>query len=107
MFVSAKATVSQQTNGCELCFNDTYIYIYMYKAWVVVKKNPANIPKKPSRFEYLTMTKSSYLIYNTCIFIIFIFSIYNIHAHFVQSGGLSLYHICILAYELYVIHKFL
>lgn len=42
----------------------------MYKAWVVVKKNPANIPKKPSRFEYLTMTKSSYLIYNTCIFII-------------------------------------
>lgn len=69
MFVSAKATVSQQTNGCELCFNDTYT-MYMYKAWVVVKKNPANIPKKPSRFEYLTMTKSSYLIYNTCIFII-------------------------------------
>lgn len=46
-------------------------HIYMYKAWVVVKKNPANIhvPKKPSRFEYLTMTKSSYLIYNTCILI--------------------------------------
>lgn len=62
MFVSAKATVSQQTNGCELCFNDTY----MYKAWVVVKKNPANIPKKPSRFEYLKMTKSSYLTSNTC-----------------------------------------